>query len=138
MEQIRERERSKTRRLFDTFDEDSDDEDDSDSGGDISDNDSLSEAEDDINGDNTNTDGNDKDDAQQTAHNCLLKRVTRRAARRRRRQLKLKKGSAEQEVLKARKMIKTQNKTGQALAEALLQNQLGMGGCLACRSTACK
>ena len=130
MEQIRERERSRSKRLFESFDADHKDDDDSDDDDDNYE-DLVSEDED-FNSDNE--DGN----TAMSMHQALLKRVTKRAARRHRRRLRLKKASTEDEILNARKMIKTQNKSGQALAEAILQNQLGVGGCLACRATTCK
>jgi hypothetical protein len=134
MEQIRERERSRSKRLFESFDADVQDDDSAESG------DSERETYDVSDGDGSSDDATaaEEKDRSATMHQALLKRVTRRAARRNRRRLKLKKASAEDEVLKARKMIKTQNKSGQALAEAILQNQLGVGGCLACRATVCK
>ena len=129
MEQIRERERSRSKRLFESFDVDNKDDDDSDEEEEDAYEDIVSDGE--LNSD-------DEGNTAMSMHQALLKRVTQRAARRNRRRLRLKKASTEDEILKARKMIKTQNKSGQALAEAILQNQLGVGGCLACRSTTCK
>jgi hypothetical protein len=67
----------------------------------------------------------------------VLSKVRRRAERREKRKRKLKKVNAEQEVLKVKKVL-ARKKTGVALAEAILQNQLGVGGCLACRTKKCR
>jgi hypothetical protein len=37
-----------------------------------------------------------------------------------------------------RKMVKLSNKTGEALELAVLQNKLGQGGCIACKSAPCR
>lgn len=67
----------------------------------------------------------------------VLSKVRKRAERREKRKRKLKKINAEQEVLKVKKVL-ARKKTGVALAEAILQNQLGVGGCLACRTKKCR
>jgi hypothetical protein len=67
----------------------------------------------------------------------VLSKVRKRAERRERRKRKLKKISEEKEVMKVKKVL-AKKKTGVALAEAILQNQLGVGGCLACRTKKCR
>jgi hypothetical protein len=66
----------------------------------------------------------------------ILNKVRKRAMRREKRKRKLKKVSDEKEVMKVKKVL-ARKKTGVALAEAILQNQLGVGGCLSCRSKRC-
>jgi seryl-tRNA synthetase len=68
----------------------------------------------------------------------MLKKLEKRAARREKRRLKLKQDDEKQEVHKAKKLVGLKNKSGEALAMAKLQNQLGVMGCLACRATQCK
>lgn len=58
--------------------------------------------------------------------------------RREKRRARLKQGNAEKEIIKVKKQVGTKGKTGSSLAEAILQNQLGLSGCLACRSNPCK
>eukprot|EP01041_Mallomonas_annulata_P002218 gene2218-4307_t len=65
-------------------------------------------------------------------------KIKKRSMRRDKRRLKLKKDSQEAQVMKARKLVQTKNKTGEALKMANLQNQLGVNACLACRSNPCK
>ena len=72
------------------------------------------------------------------SNEALLVRIQRRVKRREKRRLKLKQASSEKELLKMKKQVGTKNKTGNALAEAILQNQLGVMGCIACRSNPCK
>jgi len=67
----------------------------------------------------------------------VLNKVQKRARRREKRKRKLIKLSEEQQVQKAKKML-ANKKTGTALAEALLQEQLGLNGCLACRTRRCR
>ena len=67
----------------------------------------------------------------------ILNKVRKRAMKREKRKRKLKKVSDEAEVMKMKKVL-ARKKTGVALAEAILQNQLGVSGCLSCRSKRCK
>lgn len=68
----------------------------------------------------------------------MLSEVKKRAARREKRRLKRKKENLKQQVHKARKMILLVNKSGDALEQATLQNELGHSGCLACRAPTCE
>eukprot|EP01038_Epipyxis_sp_PR26KG_P004789 gene4789-6716_t len=68
----------------------------------------------------------------------VMAKIRKRAALREKRRRKLKKESLEDEVMKAKKVINTRNKGGVELAEAILQNQLGVDGCLACRTRKCQ
>ncbi|CAM9235500.1 unnamed protein product, partial [Ectocarpus fasciculatus] len=68
----------------------------------------------------------------------MLAEVKKRAARREKRRIKRKKEDLKQQVHKARKMILLVNKSGDALEQAALQNELGHSGCLACRSPMCQ
>ena len=67
----------------------------------------------------------------------IAMKIKKRAARREKRRRKLKQEDEEAQVLKYRKLISTQNKSGEALEMANLQNQLGIKGCLACRTSPC-
>lgn len=68
----------------------------------------------------------------------MLAEVKKRAARREKRRVKRKKEDLKQQVHKARKMILLVNKSGDALEQAALQNELGHSGCLACRNPTCQ
>ena len=68
----------------------------------------------------------------------MLAEIKKRAARREKRRIKRKKDDQKQQVHKAKKMIMLVNKSGDALEQAALQNELGYSGCLACRSPACQ
>jgi hypothetical protein len=57
-----------------------------------------------------------------------------RRARREKRRTKL----DELDKIRAKKMVQTKNKSGTALVEALFQNELGVGGCIACRVNPCR
>lgn len=116
-EQIKERERAEKKRI------------DSDSDGDDN--------------DDTNPNGDDSDlsiqDEDESADLDLVKRIQKRAKRREKRNKRIKQSTQEEDVLAIKKkMVGLKNKTGAALAEAILQNQLGVGGCLACHSNPCK
>jgi hypothetical protein len=107
---------------------------------------------------NADTDSSDEDDGKQNnssseddeneeddglsghVNESLMQRIQRRVKRREKRRAKLQQhaGSTEKELLKVKKQVGTKGKTGNALAEAILQNQLGLNGCLACRSNPCK
>jgi hypothetical protein len=68
----------------------------------------------------------------------LQEALKKRARKRAKRRLKLKKSSEEENVLKAKKkLVNLKNKTGQSLVDAILKNQLGPLGCLACRKERC-
>ena len=68
----------------------------------------------------------------------IMKKVEKRAKRRKKRQEKLKDTTEEDEILKVKKVIEMKNKSGKDLEEIQLLNQLGFGGCLACRSAPCR
>ena len=81
-----------------------------------------------------NTDGvSEQSEFDENEDVSILKKVQKRAQKREKRRLKLKKTSAEEEVLKTKKLVNTKNKSGEALEMARLQNKLGVNGCLACR-----
>lgn len=86
------------------------------------------EEEDDVSLDDSDAGGADAD---------ILNKVRKRAQRRDKRKRKLKKVNDEKDILKVKKVL-ARKKTGVALAEAILQNQLGVGGCLACRTKKCR
>ena len=70
----------------------------------------------------------------------LLSKVKKRAKRREKRKLALtlKEPGIEEQVQKMKKKVGIKGKSGKALEEAQLMNQLGIGGCLACRTNPCK
>lgn len=67
----------------------------------------------------------------------IKRRVDHRANRRHLRKLRTKRENEEEELLKAKKMIALTNQTGDALALAMLEAKLGVGGCMACRTKPC-
>lgn len=70
---------------------------------------------------------------------ALLDKIRKRAKNREKRRMRLKKGTEETQVLQAKKkLIGIKNKSGAALADAILMNDLGLGGCLACRANPCR
>ncbi len=68
----------------------------------------------------------------------MLAIVQRRAERRERKRVKRKEDDLKKQVLKARKLVLLKNKSGDALEEAKIQNELGVEGCLACRNPVCQ
>lgn len=68
----------------------------------------------------------------------IMNKIQKRAKRREKRKLKLKKLTEKEEVLKVKKILSKKKKSGDDLAEAILLNQLGVDGCLACRARRCK
>jgi hypothetical protein len=97
-----------------------------------------SEDDDDVGNDSSDEDGDEDDGLSGVANESLMQRIQRRVKRREQRRAKLKKASTEKEIMKVKKQVGTKGKTGNALAEAILQNQLGLSGCLACRSNPCR
>ncbi|RYH22834.1 hypothetical protein EON65_18685, partial [archaeon] len=77
--------------------------------------------------------------ADKEQHVDILDKVKRRAYRREKRKerVNMATDSAEVEVLKVKKVLQAK-KTGQELADLLLESQIGSGSCLACRSRKCK
>lgn len=67
-----------------------------------------------------------------------MSKVQARAARRDRRRLKVKQETLQQEVLIARRLIIERNKTGEIIDESILLKELGINGCLACRTPTCQ
>ncbi|KAJ1441114.1 hypothetical protein B484DRAFT_122439 [Ochromonadaceae sp. CCMP2298] len=67
----------------------------------------------------------------------MLAKVNCRTRRREKRKLKIKKLSEELEVQQAKRKL-AHKKSGHALAEAIMQEQLGQSGCLACRTKYCR
>lgn len=123
-EQIRDRERAQKLRIDSS---DSEDEHERDADGNLKPID-LDEEDDVSLGASVGAGGEDAD---------VLSKVRQRARKREKRKRKLKKLTEEKEVLRAKKVL-ANKKTGLALAEALLQNELGVSGCLACRTRKCK
>ncbi len=72
------------------------------------------------------------------AERDIMEKVKKRAKRREKRNAKLKSTSAEEDVIKVKKKLNVKGKTGKELEELQLINQLGFGGCLACRSNPCQ
>merc|ERR1711871_37435 len=68
----------------------------------------------------------------------MLKKLQKRAARREKRRLKLKQDDEKGQVHKAKKLVSVTSKSAEALELAKLQNEIGVMGCLACRSKKCK
>jgi outer membrane murein-binding lipoprotein Lpp len=79
----------------------------------------------------------DSDDGR-PAEDMTMGKVQARAARRDRRRLKVKQETLQQEVLVARRMILERNKTGEIIDESVLLKELGISGCLACRTPTCQ
>jgi hypothetical protein len=120
-EQIKDRERAEKMRV-----DSSDSEDDDEADHPVA---TLANGEEDLSDDGSGGD----DDAN------LLDKVKRRAKRREKRKKRVKQASLEHEVLEARKAVNaTKKKSAAELAEAMLANQLGVMGCLACRSAKCR
>lgn len=67
----------------------------------------------------------------------IVNKINKRARKREKRKKKLMQLTEEEQVLKVKKVLQNK-KTGVSLVEAILQNQLGVNGCLACRSRKCK
>lgn len=72
------------------------------------------------------------------ARASMMEKVKKRARRREKRKLKLKGPNTEKEVLAVKKKLNTKGKSGKELEEMVLLNQLGYGGCLACRCNPCR
>jgi len=72
------------------------------------------------------------------AERDIMEKVKKRAKRREKRKEKLKDVSVEEEIIKVKKKLDVKGKTGKELEEMQLINQLGFGGCLACRSNPCQ
>jgi len=72
------------------------------------------------------------------AERDIMEKVKKRAKRRDKRKEKLKDTSVEDEIIKVKKKLDVKGKTGKELEEIQLINQLGFGGCLACRSNPCQ
>jgi hypothetical protein len=69
--------------------------------------------------------------------NMVAVRIEHRAARRAKLRHKSKQSSLEKEVYKNRKFIRLKNLSGDVLAEAMLLNRLGAGGCVPCKTNPC-
>ena len=80
----------------------------------------------------------DDDDDEAATEGLTMSKVQARAARREKRRLRAKDETLKQEVHRARKKINTEKLSGVALEEAKILNELGVLGCLACRSNPCK
>lgn len=80
----------------------------------------------------------DSDEDLQNVEELTMNKVQARAARRDRRRLKAKQDTLQQEVLVARRMIIERNKTGEVIDESVLLKELGINGCLACRTPECQ
>ena len=68
----------------------------------------------------------------------IMAKVKKRAMRREKRKQKLAGDTMEEEIIKVKKTLDVKGRTGKELEETQLMNQLGFGGCLACRSNPCK
>ncbi len=83
----------------------------------------------------------DSDEEGQKVEDITMSKVQARAARRDRRRLKVNysiKLVDISQVLVARRMILERNKTGEVVDESLLLKELGITGCLACRTPVCQ
>ena len=125
-EQIRDRERAEKIRV------------------DFSDSDSDHDSDRDVKGDDLEVEDSDDNDADLMMASIgiddpeIMNKIQKRAKRREKRKLKLKKVTEEEEVLKVKKILSKRKKSGDDLAEAILLNQLGVDGCLSCRARRCK
>ena len=129
-DQVKERERAQKWKIDDYSDEESEDE----GPGGPADGQPDEEAADDSPSD---LDGDANDDMALAA---LQKKVARRAKKRekRRKAEKTDNGtSVEEDVFNTRKMLNKFSEAGDELEKAILQNALGRGGCIACRSNPC-
>lgn len=84
--------------------------------------------------------GNDSDDFDEDDNTKFTAaKVAKRAARRKKRQMRLKQDDLKQEVMKARKaVLAIKSSTNESLETALLRAELGEGACLACRTKVCE
>lgn len=81
------------------------------------------------------------DDSGTEENGNIMEKIKKRAKKRQqlRRRMKEKEETLQDEVMKARKIVKgNKGKSGVELAEAILRSQLGVNGCLACRVKRCK
>lgn len=128
-EQVKERERSQRWKIDDYSDEESDD----DEGPPPDGGQGMDDDEDEV----SDLDGDVDDDVAVAA---LQAKVAKRAKKRekRRKAEKADQGSSiEDDVFKMRKMLNQYSEAGEELEAAILQNALGRGGCIACRTNPC-
>jgi len=89
-------------------------------------------------GDDSNEGSEESEFEDEGADVGMLKKIQKRAAKREKRRLRLKQDDLKDQVLKAKKVVGLKNKSGEVLEMAKLQNELGVNGCIACRSKECK
>jgi hypothetical protein len=99
-----------------------------------SDDDETSSDEDEVPFIDPDLEGDEKEDAEKE----IKEKVKRRARRREKRKLKLSEPDIEHEIVAVKKKLDVKGKSGRELEEMQLLNQLGFGGCLACRTNPCK
>ena len=67
----------------------------------------------------------------------VMTAVKREARRRYKRQNRRRQPSGEQELIRAKRALAAKNLKGDELSMAILEHQLGKGGCVPCRSNPC-